>query len=138
MFSFLFSSLPPIKVFTDSKKAIVANFSSLARHEPGDQRRVALKWKSEPQNPAGSPPQTELDPVPGGCKQLHIYMQPSSLTSKKLSRIYYIRKWAESSIPLRLRWWEKMRSKGDSSYYLNWELTNRGSQRLTLLSLHHV
>lgn len=86
LFSFLFSSLPPIKVFSNIKKAIVTNFASLARHEPGDQRRKALKRKSEHQNPTGPPPQTHLDAVPGEGKQLHIHQQPTSLTSKKLSR----------------------------------------------------
>lgn len=48
--------------------------------------RKALKRKSEHQNSAGPPPQTDLDAVPAEGKQLHVHLQPTSLTSKKLSR----------------------------------------------------
>lgn len=56
LFSFLFSSISLIKIFTAGGEAIVAIFSTLGRPEPGDQHRVSLKCKVEHQNPEGPRP----------------------------------------------------------------------------------
>lgn len=118
LFSFLFSTLLPIKIFTASEKPIVAKSSPLARHEPAPHHRIALKWKYEHQNPAANIPscfiqQTYLDPGLGRGKQLHMVVQPFFLDFQEDEQ--NLNRWAEASIPLRLIWLKQTKNKGASS-----------------------